>query len=81
MNLREGVIYQLPNGRELVARVIQGDRVVLYSLSRSVPGQYELNSEGRLLFDGELTAWEMKDLHETAEWHHSILQPTWRLEP
>jgi hypothetical protein len=65
MNLREGAIYQLPNGRELVARVIQGDRVVLYNLSASVPGQYELNLDGRLLFQGELTAWETRDLHDT----------------
>ncbi len=65
MNLKEGAIYQLPNGRELVARVTNGGRVVLYNLSASVPGQYELNSAGRLLFHGRLTAWEMKDLHET----------------
>ena len=65
MNLKERAIYQLPNGRELVARVADGDRVVLYNISAQVPGQYELNSDGRLLFHGELTAWEMKDLHET----------------
>ena len=65
LNLTERAIYQLPNGRELVARVTHGDRVVLYNLSSQVPGQYEFNSEDRLLFHGELTAWEMKDLHET----------------
>ena len=39
------------------------DRAVLYDLSAS--GRYELNSDGRLLFDGRLTAWEMDDLLET----------------
>jgi hypothetical protein len=65
MNFKERAIYQLPNGRELVARVTHDDRVVLYTLSASVPGQYELNSEGRLVLHGELTAWETKDLYET----------------
>ena len=65
MSFKERAIYQLPNGRELVARVTDGDRVVLYNLSASVPGQYELNLEGRLLFQGELTAWETRDLHDT----------------
>jgi hypothetical protein len=65
MDLKERAIYQLPNGRELVARLTPGNRVVLYNLSASLPGQYELNSEGRLLLNGELTAWETKDLFET----------------
>jgi hypothetical protein len=65
MNFKERAIYQLPNGRELVARVDNGDGVVLYNLIASDPGQYELNEEGRLLFHGKLTAWEIKDLRET----------------
>ena len=65
MIFKERAIYQLPNGRELVARVTHDDGVVLYNLTASVPGQYELNDEGRLLFLGKLTAWELKDLHET----------------
>jgi hypothetical protein len=65
MSFKEGAIYQLPNGRELVVLVTQGDGVILCNLSASVPGQYELTPEGRLLFLGKLTAWEMKDLHET----------------
>jgi hypothetical protein len=65
MSFKERAIYQLPNGRELVARATDGDRVVLYNLSASLPGKYELNREGRLLLHGELTAWETKDLLET----------------
>lgn len=65
MDLKERAIYQLPNGRELVARVTDGAKVVLHNLSATEPGQYEVNSEGRLLFDGQLTAWEMHDLLDT----------------
>jgi hypothetical protein len=65
MNFKERAIYQLPNGRELVACVTRGDKTVLYNLSASESGRYELNSEGRLLFDGQLTAWQMDDLLET----------------
>lgn len=35
------------------------------NLSATEPGQYEVNCEGRLLFDGQLTAWEMHDLLDT----------------
>jgi hypothetical protein len=65
VNFKQGAIYQLPNGRELVARVTRGDGVVLFNLNASVPGRYHLNAEGRLLLHGELTAWETRDLYET----------------
>lgn len=65
MVLKELAIYQLPNGRELVARIADGERVILSSLNISVPGQYELNPSGRLLLNGQLTAWEIADLLET----------------
>jgi hypothetical protein len=55
VNFKQGAIYQLPNGRELV----------LFNLNASVPGRYHLNAEGRLLLHGELTAWETRDLYET----------------
>jgi hypothetical protein len=65
MDLKERSIYQLPSGRELVARLNCENKVVLYNLSASEPGEYELNAEGRLLFNGNLTAWEMADLLDT----------------
>lgn len=65
MNLKDGVIYQLPNGRELVACITGDVGTVLFRLSASECGLYELNSEGRLLVDGQLTAWQTDDLLET----------------
>ena len=40
-------------------------KAVLFSLIASESGLYELNSEGRLLVDGQLTAWQIEDLLET----------------
>jgi hypothetical protein len=65
MNLKDRAIYQLPNGRELVACMTCDNETVLFSLNHSESGMYELNSEGRLLFDGQLTAWQIDDLLET----------------
>jgi hypothetical protein len=48
MEFREGAIYQLPNGRELVAQVSK-NTTVLHNLSASYAGQYELNDEGRFV--------------------------------
>lgn len=65
MTLKDGTIYQLPNGRELVACMTCDDGTVLFSLSVSEAGLYALNLEGRLLVDGRLTAWHTDDLLET----------------
>lgn len=65
MNLKDGTIYQLPNGRELVACMACDDGTILFSLSASEAGLYGLNLEGRLLVDGRLTAWHTDDLLET----------------
>ena len=65
MKLKEWVVYRLPNGRELVACKNNSNGMVLHSLNCSEPGQYELNSAGRLLLDGQMTAWEVADLFET----------------
>lgn len=65
MNLKEWAIYQLPNGRELVAHLTGGNEAILYNLTASEPGQYELNSQGRLLLNGRLTAWGSDDLLDT----------------
>ena len=48
MNLKERAIYRLPNGRELVACINRENKTVLYTLSASESGRYELNAEGRL---------------------------------
>lgn len=64
MDFKPRSIYQLPNGRELVA-ASDGSKPVLRNLSASEPGTYEMNEEGRLLFNGQITAWEVQDLVDT----------------
>ena len=63
--LKERGIYLLPNGRELFARVTNEDKATLYNLSASESGEYTIDSEGRLLVNGRLTAWDIDDLSET----------------
>ena len=65
MNLKDRGIYKLPNGRELVACLTCDNQILLFSLSDSEAGLYELNAEGRLLVDGHWTAWHRDDLLET----------------
>ena len=65
MNLKDRAVYRLPNGRELVAYVTRDNETVLINLSNSESGAYEVNSEGRLLLAGQLTAWHIEDLIET----------------
>ncbi len=65
MVLKDRSIYQLPNGRELIACLTPDQQIVLLGNSASVSGLYELNSDGRLLIDGQLTAWQVDDLVDT----------------
>jgi len=65
MNLKDRAIYQLPNGRELIACLTRDEQIVLLGISASVSRLYGLNSDGRLLVDGELTAWQIDDLVDT----------------
>jgi hypothetical protein len=65
MNFKERSIYQLPNGRELVARTIHEDKLILYNLSATDFGKYELTDDGRLMLNGQLTAWGTEDLLDT----------------
>ncbi|HEY5885923.1 MAG TPA: hypothetical protein VIT88_14635 [Pyrinomonadaceae bacterium] len=65
VDIKERGIYQLPNGRELFARVTREEECVLYNLSASESGVYAFDSEGRILFNGKRTAWEIDDLVDT----------------
>lgn len=65
MNLKDRAIYQLPNGRELVACMTCDNETLLFSVGATESSLYELNSDGRLLCDGRLTAWQVDDLLET----------------
>lgn len=65
MNLKDRAVYRLPNGRELVAYLTCDNETLLLSVSESQSGLYKLNSDGRLLCDGQLTAWQIDDLMET----------------
>ncbi|MDQ6652496.1 MAG: hypothetical protein M3Y84_07110 [Acidobacteriota bacterium] len=92
MGLRDRGIYRLPNGRELVAFLYATGTPVLYNLWAKNPqmvgpagGQaadqvhYELNEAGRLLFQGQLTAWSMEDLSDTGRTASSELAPVERV--
>jgi len=65
MEFKDRAIYQLPNGRELFALLSVKNKPILYALSASHHGQYELNKEGRFLINGKLTAWSLEDLVDT----------------
>ena len=64
MNLRDGGIYRLPNGRELIVLCKRENGNVSYRLSCRT-GQYEISDEGRLICDGKLTAWDVSNLNDT----------------
>ena len=61
---RAGAIFVLPNGREVMAA---GDGLNFYAVGgdEKTVLRYELNEGGRLLLDGRLTAWDIKDLRDT----------------
>ena len=65
MDFKERAIYQLPNGRELFARVNGENKPTLYNLSATESGEYSFDSDGRILFNGQPTAWDINDLIET----------------
>lgn len=65
MELKDRAIYQLPNGRELFLRGSSEERAVLYTLSASESGEYTFDSNGRLLLNGQVTAWAIDDLVDT----------------
>ena len=60
MSLRERGIYQLPNGRTLIAKQ---NRLVAHSENERL--SYEVNDDGRLLNEGRLTAWDITDVMDT----------------
>ena len=68
MSLREGGIYCLPNGRELLVLRKNGNdsrRVRLRGWERFEMSEYELSESGRLLHEGKLTAWDVGSLRDT----------------
>ena len=64
MQLRVGGVYSLPNGRELIVLGRRENGRVSYRLS-SRNGQYEISADGRLMCDGNLTAWDVSNLRDT----------------
>lgn len=64
MELRVGGIYCLPNGRELIVLGRRENGKVSYRLSART-NQYEISSDGRLICDGKLTAWDVSNLTDT----------------
>ena len=64
MELRVGGVYCLPNGRELIVLGRRENGRVSYRLS-SRNGHYEISEEGRLICNGNLTAWDVSNLTDT----------------
>ena len=67
MILRELGVYVLPNGRELVFSS-HGNCLALFSFDSSQAIgrlQYQLNDNGRLIFEQRLTAWDITNLRDT----------------
>ena len=64
MDLRVGGVYCLPNGRELIVLGKRENGHVSYRLS-SRSGQYEISDDGRLIWNGKLTAWDLSNLSDT----------------
>jgi hypothetical protein len=70
MTLREGGIYMLPNGKELVVSGQGNATGVLFRLrgwDQSETTEYEVNDSGRLIAQGKLTAWDMHHLQDTGK--------------
>jgi hypothetical protein len=67
MSLREQGIYCLPNGRELVVRekTGAGNEFRLSGWGHFEASEYVVNDAGRILAQGKLTAWDIKDLTDT----------------
>ena len=65
MEFKDRAIYQLPNGRELVARNVGDGKFVLQNLSAAQSEAYELGADGRLSNGGKLTGWSVEDLVDT----------------
>lgn len=68
MSLRELGIYCLPNGRELVVLKENGsgtEELRLGGWGHFEWTEYVVNEVGRLLAQGKLTAWDIRDLTDT----------------
>ena len=68
MHLRDRGIYCLPNGRELIVYSNGENGKASYKLSSTTVTDvtdYEVGDDGRLLYGGRLTAWDVRDLSDT----------------
>ena len=78
MILREGGIYCLPNGRELVVLRNNEEGSVLYgpvSCELYEIGEFVVNEAGRLVYQGKLTAWDVSNLSDTGRTSTDIHGP------
>jgi hypothetical protein len=82
MNLREGGIYSLPNGRELVVLRKHENGRRIYTLGgweRFETTEYDVNEAGRLICHGRLTAWDITNLKDTGRSANEITYPNEKL--
>ena len=64
MDLRVGGVYCLPNGRELIVLRKLKNGKVSYGLT-SPTHHYEIGDDGRLICNGNRTAWDIGNLSDT----------------
>ena len=62
---RQGGVYVLPNGRQLMA---SGDGQTFYAVAEDGKNavRYEVNESGRLVVNGRVTAWGQEDLRDSS---------------
>jgi hypothetical protein len=69
--MREGGVYALPDGRELIA--LSGGRYGFYKLFDPLawkyqgPAMYETDAKGMIMSLGRPTPWRVRDLREVGE--------------
>ena len=73
--LKQGSIYSLPNGTEVIVGVGRKGRYFLYhssvwkskALIIRMPIEYEVDAQGRILTaEGQPTTWNIEDLSDTS---------------
>ena len=75
MVFREGGMYRLPNGRELIVLRNDEEGSVLFgpvNPERIEMGEVLINKAGRLVYQGKLTAWDITNLTDTGRTSRDI---------
>jgi dolichyl-phosphate-mannose--protein O-mannosyl transferase len=75
MQLRERGIYSLPNGREVVVITRPDNAQIQLHEWKRFDANYEVDGVGRLVIQGKLTAWDVKNLKDTGRTAEHFVHP------